>query len=69
MKYLFALLLILMTSVAGCKSYEIPQACKEHPAHPQAFPSTDVKQGAALEVDNSNLPRIPPEMKNRKMEH
>lgn len=58
------ILAILMTS---CRSYTIPQAGKNHPAHPQALSSPELQQHELLKVDENNLPKIPAEMNKQEV--
>ena len=67
MKRHLKVLLVLLTFVTGCRSYRIPQAGTNHPAHPEAAVSSGIEQTEKLEVDESSLPEAPEAMKKQEM--
>jgi hypothetical protein len=67
MKYLIMFFCILL--LASCRSYDIPQANKTHPANSQAKSSGEIEQIQTLNVDEDDLPKPPGEMKNQKIKH
>ncbi len=69
MKDSLKLLLVFFSLLTGCATCQIPQVTKEHPASPQAATPTRIEQKEILKVDESNLPDIPSEMKEKAMKN
>lgn len=69
MKDCLKFLLVFFSFLAGCATCKIPQVTKEHPASPQAAISTAIEQKEILKADQSNLPDIPGEMKEKAMKN
>lgn len=67
MKYSIIFLCILF--LAGCRSYNIPEASKSHPANPDAKSCTEAEKIQPLKIDKNDLPKPPIEMTQKKMKH
>ena len=68
MKIGISLLISALLGLAGCGDrFHLPDVCKGHPAHPEAIVGADYEYANSLVVDETNLPKIPPEMKEDEM--
>ena len=67
MKSFYLLFILFVLLITGCKSYDIPQVGENHPGHMRAPEASNDIQTKILEVDKTDLPLIPSEMKSSQM--
>jgi hypothetical protein len=61
---------LLCVLFAGCSPIEPPEPAESHPANPSAASGPRVRLSPVLEIDEDNLPSLPPEMRTgRGMKH